>query len=355
MRHRRATNVGDRIRDHIRSNVYGLVAIFIALGGTAYAVDTVGSADVINDSLLSEDLKNDGVRSADIRDEALTGTDVLDESLTGADVLNDSINGGDVGPGTLNDRNMIGNGISAQSIAPGGVGASEIADDSIGSADVSSRFGGSLSAADLAFGSVASAEVLNNSLTGDDFLCCLAGTQIFNGSITADDLTTNSVGLDEMQFGSVGGAEAVDNSLTGADIGESTLAPSIDVTRIATSDATGGEIHFGSKNPSSPSTIVTKVIPAGSYLVFAELMVGTNENTGVECSIWTDGTKREESFEALRDVGSDHADHIPLTATFTTTSSSTLALRCYHINPNTDVDTYAHSADLVAIPVDSLN
>ena len=47
--------MSSRIADHIRRNVYGLIAIFIALSGTAYAVDgplagqnQVGSADIIN-------------------------------------------------------------------------------------------------------------------------------------------------------------------------------------------------------------------------------------------------------------------------------------------------------------------
>ena len=37
---------------------WAIVALFVALGGTAYAAATVGSGDVINDSLKSADLKN---------------------------------------------------------------------------------------------------------------------------------------------------------------------------------------------------------------------------------------------------------------------------------------------------------
>ena len=50
----------------------GVLALFFVLaGGTAYAANTIGSADVINESLLSQDLKNDNV----------TGDDVLESSL----------------------------------------------------------------------------------------------------------------------------------------------------------------------------------------------------------------------------------------------------------------------------------
>src|SRR5215211_7473196 len=47
-----------RISRHVRSNLIGYVALFVALGGTAYAAATVNSGDVINDSLRSVDLKN---------------------------------------------------------------------------------------------------------------------------------------------------------------------------------------------------------------------------------------------------------------------------------------------------------
>ena len=50
----------------------GVLALFCVLaGGVAYAANTIGSADVINESLRSQDLKNDNV----------TGDDVLESSL----------------------------------------------------------------------------------------------------------------------------------------------------------------------------------------------------------------------------------------------------------------------------------
>ena len=64
------------------ANVTATLALMIAVaGGTAYAADTIGSSDVIDNSLLSADLKNNqAVRSPDVRDEALTGADVADQS-----------------------------------------------------------------------------------------------------------------------------------------------------------------------------------------------------------------------------------------------------------------------------------
>jgi hypothetical protein len=92
-----------RIRDHIRSHVVGYVALFVALSGTAYAVDgplpgqnQVGSQDIINSEVRSEDIGGTQVRNSDLGAGAVTtgkiaaggvrSLDVFDNTLTGADV-----------------------------------------------------------------------------------------------------------------------------------------------------------------------------------------------------------------------------------------------------------------------------
>ena len=58
-----------------------LALVLVLTGGVAYAADTIGSSDVIDNSLTSDDLKNNqAVRSADVRSEALTGADIKDQS-----------------------------------------------------------------------------------------------------------------------------------------------------------------------------------------------------------------------------------------------------------------------------------
>jgi hypothetical protein len=116
------------VSNHIRSNVVGYVAVFIALSGTAYAVDgplagqnTVGSADIINGEVTNDDLGADAVGSGKIADRqvknqdlsigasssntiadgGVQGIDVKNDDLTGADVANDSLTGADVDEDTL--------------------------------------------------------------------------------------------------------------------------------------------------------------------------------------------------------------------------------------------------------------
>ncbi len=54
-----------RVIAHLRRQWMGALALFLVLtGGVAYAADTIGSSDVINES---EDLKNNDVLSADLK------------------------------------------------------------------------------------------------------------------------------------------------------------------------------------------------------------------------------------------------------------------------------------------------
>ena len=95
-------SAGRRASGFIRSNVLGLVAIFIALGGTAYAThsggaNTISSADIINGQVMTADINDtDGVRSADVRND-----------------------------------NLIGGGLAAVDLRPGAVATSELANGAV--------------------------------------------------------------------------------------------------------------------------------------------------------------------------------------------------------------------------------
>jgi hypothetical protein len=97
-----------KLRVHVGQNVVGYIALFVALGGTgAYAADTIGSSDVINESLLSEDVKNGEVKQQDLANGAVTGgklaansvltPKLADNSVTSAKVLDFGLSNEDVG------------------------------------------------------------------------------------------------------------------------------------------------------------------------------------------------------------------------------------------------------------------
>ena len=66
------------VRDHIRDNIYGLVAIFIALTAGAYA-----ASQAPKNSVTSKSIKNGQVQSKDVKDDSLTGTDINESTLNG--------------------------------------------------------------------------------------------------------------------------------------------------------------------------------------------------------------------------------------------------------------------------------
>ncbi|MCX6396537.1 MAG: hypothetical protein NTV23_08630 [Propionibacteriales bacterium] len=71
--------------------VVAVTALFVALGGTSYAVTQIGTYGIKDGSILSRDIQDGTIRSADIKTGSVYGVDVADGSLT-AD---------DFGPGTL--------------------------------------------------------------------------------------------------------------------------------------------------------------------------------------------------------------------------------------------------------------
>ena len=98
-------------------DVLALLAFLIAVGtGGAYAANTIGSDDIIDESIISADIKDGEVKVRDIGLSQVIGTRVADGSLTTADiglnairsdrVLDNSLTGADVAPNTLTDADI---------------------------------------------------------------------------------------------------------------------------------------------------------------------------------------------------------------------------------------------------------
>jgi hypothetical protein len=77
---------------HARANVVAYLALFIALGGTsAYAANTIGSSDIIDESIQSVDLKNGQVKAADIASNQITTAKIYPGSVTNSDIGTDAV------------------------------------------------------------------------------------------------------------------------------------------------------------------------------------------------------------------------------------------------------------------------
>jgi hypothetical protein len=95
-----------RIGSFMRHNVLGLVAIFIALGGTAYAThpggaNTISSGDIIDGQVQNPDLGPSAVTTDKVATSTLTGSDVATSGLFGSDIATDTLTSSDIATGAI--------------------------------------------------------------------------------------------------------------------------------------------------------------------------------------------------------------------------------------------------------------
>jgi hypothetical protein len=81
--------------------VLALIALVVAMSGTAVAVtalapNSVKSKHIVDGQVKAKDLGSNSVRGPKVQDASLTGADVADGSLAGADVTDGSLAGEDI-------------------------------------------------------------------------------------------------------------------------------------------------------------------------------------------------------------------------------------------------------------------
>ena len=82
------------------SMAVALIALFVALGGTSYAVATgsIDSREIKNSTVRTQDLRNNDVRGKDVRSSTLGTTDIKDSSLLARDFRPGQLPAGPQGP-----------------------------------------------------------------------------------------------------------------------------------------------------------------------------------------------------------------------------------------------------------------
>jgi hypothetical protein len=107
------------------SNVVSLVALFVALGGSAYALsnNSVKSRHIDNGQVRTEDLDDSAVTGAKINAGAVKSSDVGDGELTGDDVDESTLYRAGAGPGQDTFTVPVAGLLSAQIRDIGGDGA----------------------------------------------------------------------------------------------------------------------------------------------------------------------------------------------------------------------------------------
>jgi hypothetical protein len=70
-----------RVRAPSPAMVVALIALFVSLGGSAYAVATIGSDDIINGSIRNRDFKDGTLRGQEAKRDGFGGGGIKEESL----------------------------------------------------------------------------------------------------------------------------------------------------------------------------------------------------------------------------------------------------------------------------------
>ena len=103
------------------SSVTSTLALFIALGGTSYAVTALP-----RDSVTAREVKNGSLTHADIRNGTLVGEDVLPGTLSTRHVGEGSLNGGDIADGSLDVRDIKPGSLTGDLFADGSIPVSKL-------------------------------------------------------------------------------------------------------------------------------------------------------------------------------------------------------------------------------------
>ena len=122
----------ERILGRVNSaHLVALLALFVALGGTAYALSnnsvkskhikdgTIKSADLKDDNVKSADLKNDNVKSADLKDGDVSSADLKDGDVSSADLKDGDVGSSDLGTNSVTTSKIEDDAVTAAKIAPG--------------------------------------------------------------------------------------------------------------------------------------------------------------------------------------------------------------------------------------------
>jgi hypothetical protein len=101
-----------RLRSHVRGNVIGYLALFVALSGSAYAATAAKK-----NSVVSKSIKNGQVRSVDLQDNGVTGVDLQENGVQSVDIQDGGVQGVDLAPGSVDATSLAASAIGAPGFA----------------------------------------------------------------------------------------------------------------------------------------------------------------------------------------------------------------------------------------------
>lgn len=109
------------------ANVMATIAVFMGLGGGAYAAATVGSGDIENDAVLTRHLKNGEVRQADVAPAAVATGKLADGAVKTAKLGDGAVAAAKLKGGAVTGAKLAGNAVDSDKVADGTLTANDLA------------------------------------------------------------------------------------------------------------------------------------------------------------------------------------------------------------------------------------
>jgi len=113
------------------AHVLAAVALFVALGGGAYA-----ALKLPKNSVKSATIKNGQVKAADLANKAVTSKKIKDRQVKTADLADNSVSGTKLIDGQVGASDLADGSVGTSKIADGAVNSAKIADGQVGGADL---------------------------------------------------------------------------------------------------------------------------------------------------------------------------------------------------------------------------
>lgn len=132
------------------ANVMATLAVFMGLGGGAYAAATIGSDDIQRNAVLSRHIANGEIRGADVASGAVATGKIAKGAVTTGKLASGAVTAPKLGDGAVATAKLADGTVAGPKLAAGAVDSGKVAD-------------GSLTANDLAAGEVYLSAVVRGS------------------------------------------------------------------------------------------------------------------------------------------------------------------------------------------------
>jgi hypothetical protein len=191
-----------RILNNLRGQWIGVVALFIALGGTGYAAisiprHSVGRGQLRNGAVGETQLGKRSVGATQLRTHAVTQRAINGASVGSRQLRKGSVRGTQLAPGSVTSSKIGAGQVTASQIAAGAIGNGQIAAGAVGSGQLAAGAVGSgqLAAGSVGSGQLAAGSVGPGNLTGiGGYTLAFAVVNPQGGVVSSPSATTSGFG-----------------------------------------------------------------------------------------------------------------------------------------------------------------